>query len=258
MGCINGHARTHAHKHTNTHTHTHTHTHTQVLTTPEGAIRYLEMCRRILHRICTIEASEEPCTSTRVDIEAVLSGRGWIRGGSSVLLTPGGRFAALEFLVAELQACQMLADAGNLVPGHAQTLPAAEAGPGKGTNEKLTPKEQVRQAAVVKAQAQKSGHEDASKEDARSAGLTGSQVRVMERLRAISAIACGQEEDGGPGGHEGDAVRTGTQVLEAAVDYARVTLRGLPEGHLGVSVLGVGALAEEHVQVSISCGRSAR
>jgi len=66
---------------------------TAVLTTADGAIRFIEMCRRIIQRICTLEAINMAPAKTRADIEAFLLGREWVKAGAQSLVTPRGRFA---------------------------------------------------------------------------------------------------------------------------------------------------------------------
>ena len=88
---------------------------TAVLTTSEGAIRFIEMCRRIIERICKLEARTVAAAKNRSDIEAFLIGRCWVRAGQKCLHSPSLRFGAMEFLVSDLQCTQMLAAAGKLV-----------------------------------------------------------------------------------------------------------------------------------------------
>jgi hypothetical protein len=89
---------------------------TAVLTTSEGAIRFIEMCRRIIERICKLEARTVAAAKNRSDIETFLIGRGWVRAGQKCmrLQSPCLRFAAMEFLVSDLQCTQMLTAAGKL------------------------------------------------------------------------------------------------------------------------------------------------
>jgi len=66
---------------------------TAVLTTADGEVRFIEICRRIIQRICTLEAINVAPAKTRADIETFLLGREWVKAGVQSLVTPRGRFA---------------------------------------------------------------------------------------------------------------------------------------------------------------------
>jgi hypothetical protein len=78
-------------------------------------------------------------------------------------------------------------------------------------------------------------------------GLKPSEAILLQYLKSI-ADSCGLVW-GGEGGAGGRGVPTGTLVLSAATAYASETLRALPKGYLGESVLAPGSLSENDIQV---------
>ena len=54
----------------------------------DGAIRFVEMCRRIIERVCTVEGTQVAPARNRADIEALVARRGWVRASVSYRKRP--------------------------------------------------------------------------------------------------------------------------------------------------------------------------
>ena len=170
--------------------------------------------------------------------------------GPHCLLTPKGRFAALEFLTADLQSTQMLAAAGKLACAAPLGTGGAMATCGsKAQPPTAAPPEQTRAPELDKSETGVAGVALLAEEDEEEQGRKPSEVRVLRYLRSLLASSSvGAIDDGRanvtPGGRW-----SGSRVVAHAGAYASDVLKELPRRYLGEPVLASGVLSEEHVQV---------